>query len=131
MKQSLHLALIVALLCGALLVAQDYKFGNIYGTGGYEVLYKVASGTSALGTSAISSGACATVVTTAATGAVATDNLSADFNADVSGVTGYSPAGTLYIVKYITSNNVNFKVCNSTAGEITPGAATLQWRVVR
>jgi len=93
----------------------------------------VASGTSALATSAISSATCATVVTTAATGALTTDNLSADFNADPTSTTGYqaSASGMLTIIKYITANNVNFKVCNNTSGSITPGAVTLQWRVLR
>lgn len=93
----------------------------------------VASGTSALGTSAISSGACATVVTTAATGTATTDNIMADFNADPTSTTGYSASanGMLTIIKYPTADNVNFKVCNNTASSVTPGAATLNWRVVR
>lgn len=99
----------------------------------YQMPQRIALGTSALGTGAISSATCATVVTTAATGAATTDNLAADFNADPSATTGYAPSATggLYIIKYITANNVNFKVCNSTGGSITPGAATLQWRVTR
>jgi hypothetical protein len=93
----------------------------------------IASGTSALGTGAISSGTCATVVTTGASGVATTDNIQADFNADPTAVTGYTPAttGMLSIIKYPTSNNVNFKVCNSTGSSITPGAITLNWRVVR
>lgn len=93
----------------------------------------IANGTSDLGTSAISSGACATVVTTSATGTATTDNIQADFNADPTGVTGYAPSasGMLTIIKYPTTNNVNYKVCNNTAGSITPGAITLNWRVVR
>lgn len=93
----------------------------------------VASGTAALGTSAISSGACATVVTVSATGVATTDDIQADFNADPTSTTGYSPtsSGILTIVKYPTANNVNFKVCNNTGGSITPGAVTLNWRVVR
>lgn len=103
--------------------------GNTGGT----ITYTIANGTSALGTGAISSGACATVVTTSATGTATTDNIMADFNADPTGVTGYAPSssGMLTIIKYPTSNNVNFKVCNNTAGSITPGAITLNWRVVR
>jgi hypothetical protein len=93
----------------------------------------VASGTSALGTGAITSGACATVVTTSATGTATTDNLMADFNADPTGVTGYaaSASGMLTIIKYPTADNVNFKICNNTLSSITPGAITLNWRVVR
>jgi len=93
----------------------------------------IANGTSALGTSAIGSGACATVVTTSATGTATTDNIMADFNADPTSTTGYQPSanGMLTIIKYPTSNNVNFKVCNNTSASITPGAVTLNWRVVR
>ncbi len=93
----------------------------------------IANGTSALGTSAISSGACATVVTTSATGTATTDNIQADFNTDPTSTTGYqaSSNGMLTIIKYPTSGNVNFKVCNNTGASITPGAVTLNWRVVR
>ena len=93
----------------------------------------IASGTSALGTGAISSGACASVVTTAATGTATTDDIQADFNADPTSTTGYSPSsnGMLTIIKYPTSGNVNFKVCNNSGSSITPGAVTLNWRVVR
>lgn len=93
----------------------------------------VANGTAALGTSAISSGACATVVTSTATGTATTDNIQADFNADPTGVTGYAPSATgiLTIIKYPTTNTVNFKVCNNTGASITPGAITLNWRVMR
>lgn len=93
----------------------------------------IASGTSAMGTSAISSAACATVVTTAATNTATTDVVTASFNGDPTAVTGYIPAtaGMLTIFAYPTSGNVNFKVCNNTASSITPGAITLNWRVVR
>jgi hypothetical protein len=93
----------------------------------------IASGTATLGTSSIASGSCATVVTVAGTGIATTDDLMADFNADPTSTTGYSPSssGMLTIIKYPTSGNVNFKVCNNTAGGITPGAVTLNWRVVR
>lgn len=93
----------------------------------------IASGTSALGTSAIASAACATVVTTAATGVATTDVITAGFNGDPTGVTGYaaSTSGMLTIVVYPSANNVNFKVCNNTGASITPGAITLNWRVVR
>lgn len=93
----------------------------------------VASGTSALGTSAISSATCATVVTTSATGTATTDVVLAGFNGDPTAVTGYIPltTGMLTIIAYPTANNVNFKVCNNTSASITPGAITLNWRVVR
>jgi hypothetical protein len=93
----------------------------------------IASGTSAMGTSAISSATCATVVTTAATGVATTDAIQAGFNGDPTAVTGYVPltTGMLTIIPYPSANNVNFKVCNNTASSITPGAITLNWRVVR
>ncbi len=93
----------------------------------------IVSGTSALGTSAIGSAACATVVTTAATGTATTDVVTASFNGDPTAVTGYIPstAGMLTIISYPTANNVNFKVCNNTSSTITPGAITLNWRIVR
>jgi hypothetical protein len=93
----------------------------------------IASGTAVLGTSLIASGACATAVTVVATGVAVTDNIMADFNADPTGVVGYQPSanGILTIIKYPTLNNVNFKVCNNTGAGITPGAITLNWRVVR
>src|SRR5215472_1471473 len=93
----------------------------------------IAAGTSALGTGAISSATCATVVTTTATGTATTDVVTASFNGDPTAVTGYIPAtaGMLTIISYPTANNVNFKVCNNTTSSITPGAITLNWRVVR
>ena len=110
--------------------------GTITGTGTIACAtctVTVASGTSALGTSAISSAACATVVTTAGTGIATTDVITAGFNGDPTAVTGYAPAttGMLTIIAYPSSGNVNFKVCNNTSASITPGAITLNWRVVR
>lgn len=93
----------------------------------------IASGTATLGTSAIASGGCATVVTVTATGVATTDSITWTPNADITAVTGYAPVttGGLAIYHWPTANNVNFKVCNPTASSITPGAVTLNWRVVR
>jgi hypothetical protein len=92
----------------------------------------VASGTASLGTSSIAANTCTTVVTVAASGVATTDVVSFAPNADITGVTGYTPAGTLSIFPYPTANNVNFKVCNSDqTNAVTPGAVTLNWRVVR
>lgn len=93
----------------------------------------IASGTATLGTSPISSGAKASTVTVSAPGTLATDTLMADFNADPTGVTGYAPStnGMLAILKFPTADNVNFIVINNTPSSITPGAITLNWRVVR
>jgi hypothetical protein len=106
-----------------------------YNTTGSELplTITIASGTATLGTSAISSAACATAVTVSATGVATTDTLTTGFNGDPTAVTGYIPStsGMLSIIAYPTANNVNFKVCNNTASSITPGAITLNWRVVR
>ena len=93
----------------------------------------IASGTSTLATGAITSATCATVVTTAATNTATTDVVTAGFNGDPTAVTGYIPStsGMLTIIAYPTAGNVNFKVCNNTTASITPGAITLNWRVVR
>lgn len=93
----------------------------------------IASGTSALGTGAITSATCATVVTTTATNTATTDVVWWGFNGDPTAVTGYSPAtaGMLTIIAYPSSGNVNFKVCNNTSSSVTPGAITLNWRIVR
>lgn len=93
----------------------------------------IIEGTSALGTVSIASGACATTVTTTATGVVTTDAIEWSFNADPTAVTGYSPSvnGMLTILAYPTVNNVNFEVCNNLAAAVTPGAITLNWRIVQ
>jgi hypothetical protein len=73
------------------------------------------------------------VVTTTATGAASTDAIIWNPSASIKAVTGYVPAttGGLSIAAYPTSGNVNFDVCNWTSGSLTPGAITLNWRVVR
>lgn len=93
----------------------------------------VASGTSALGTTAIAAGTPCTTITTAATGVASTDAIEWNPNASIKGVTGYVPStnGGLSISAYPTSGNVNFDVCNWTSASITPGAVTLNWRVTR
>lgn len=104
---------------------------NLSAAGG--VTSTIASGSTAMGTGAISSSTCATVVTATATNTATTDVVSASFNGDPTAVTGYVPltTGMLTIIVYPTTNNVNFKVCNNTTASITPGAVTLNWRVVR
>jgi hypothetical protein len=93
----------------------------------------IASGSTAMGTSLINSGACASAVTVAAAGVLTTDVISATFNGDPTAVTGFVPStgGMLTIIPYPTAGNVNFKVCNNTLAGITPGAVTLNWGVRR
>jgi hypothetical protein len=93
----------------------------------------IAGGTAVLGTGAIASAACAAAVTVVATNVATTDVVTASFNSDPTAVTGYIPltTGMLTIIGYPTAGNVNFRVCNNTSSSITPGAITLNWRVVR
>jgi len=88
---------------------------------------------SALGTTAIASGACAALVTAAATNVLATDIVSWSFAGDPSGVTGYGAGtgGGLTVTAFATAGNVNFRVCNLTAASITPGAISVRWAVYR
>lgn len=104
---------------------------NVGTTGSFSRL--IANGTIALGTGAITSGTCATVVTVAATGVATTDVISFGLNGDVTAVTGYtaSTSGGLRVDVYPTANNVNAKVCNPTSSSITPGAVTLNFNVIR
>lgn len=122
-------------------VAGSTRFLNENGTfvtpAGGGTTVTIASGNVALGTSAIASGTCATTVTVTATGADPApphyDTVSADFNADPTGVTGYAPStsGILTIIKWVSVNAANFRVCNLTASSVTPGAVTPNWRVLR
>jgi hypothetical protein len=91
---------------------------NLSAAGGLSTT--IGSGTATLGTGAISSAACATAVVVS-------------INGDPTAVTGYVPlaAGMLTIIAYPTSGNANFKVCNNTSSSITPGAITLNVRVIR
>lgn len=92
----------------------------------------IASGTAALTTSTINSGACATVVTVSAPGVLTTDIITYVPNGNISGVTGYgATTGILTVYPFPTANNVNFGECNWTGTNYTPGAVTLNWRVVR
>lgn len=96
---------------------------------------KIGGGTATLGTSAIASNTCAAAVavSTGAAGVATTDVVSWSFSADPNAVTGYGAGSTgpLQIWAFAGTNAVNFRVCNLTAGSITPGAATLNWRVDR
>lgn len=92
------------------------------------------AGTATLGTSAIASGACATVVTVSAPGVLTTDIVTAGYNSDPTAVTGYGASATgavLTVYPYPTANNMNVKVCNSTGSSITPGALTVNLSVKR
>jgi len=99
----------------------------------------IGSGTQALGTTLIASGAASAIISTAVAGVLATDNLLADFNLDPilsgspPGVVGYTPsaAGMLTIIKFCTAGHINFYQYNNTGNAISPGAMTLNYRIVR
>lgn len=95
----------------------------------------IARGTATLGTSAIASNSCATVVTVTAANVLTTDVASFGYNGDPTAITGYGASATgaiLSIYPYPTAGNVNVKVCNWTGASITPGSAlTVNWQVDR
>lgn len=92
-----------------------------------------AYGTVALATGLLTTGTQATAITITVPGVLATDIVHADFAIDPTAVTGFAPAagGVLTIVKFCTANTINFVVQNNTAGSITPGAMSLNWKVLR
>lgn len=90
----------------------------------------ISSGTTTLGTSLIGSGACASAVSTSAPNVLTSDAISFSLNAAASGYTSATGSG-LQIVAVPTSGNVNFYVCNPSAASITPGSATVNWRIIR
>jgi hypothetical protein len=115
----------LATLTGGVLGTTAAPPGAVTGT--------IASGTTALATASIASGACGTIQTATATGAASTDVVIASFNARPSLVAGYTAAttGTLRVDVWLSTNTVNIEVCNNTQAAIVPGALSLNWRVVR
>lgn len=100
--------------------------GTLCGIRGVSVPKIVASGTSTLGNAAITSGSCATVVSTAASGVLASDRIewayaSAPATAD----------GLLTLSPYVTGGNVNWKLCNPTASSQAPSGLAVNWEVLR
>jgi hypothetical protein len=87
----------------------------------------IASGTAAMTTAGILTGACGTTVTVAATGVLTTDVIDVTRNAAATIGNG----GGLTLNAWPTAGNVNFNYCNSSGGTITPTAMTINWRVAR
>lgn len=113
---------------------RTYILQNINGT----LSMTIASGSIALATSEIASESCQTITTdsvnsAAASGVLSTDIIEFTPNASIKEVTGYAPVTEdgLRITAYPTAGHVNFDVCNWSSSAITPGAVTLNWRVVR
>lgn len=87
----------------------------------------VVQGTTVFATSAIAAGACDTTnVNQTATGAVATDTVRWSFAADPG-----LDAGKLIHSVYAGAGVISWRVCNPTAGSITPGARTANWLIDR
>lgn len=113
--------------------AHAFKVSYNNGTA-YRIPQVIANGTATMATAIINSGACATTVTTAATGAATTDVVKWSFNGSPLAVTGYAAAagGMFTVYAWPTANNINFSICNGTAGNITPGSAvTFNWIIER
>lgn len=89
--------------------------------------FTIGSGTAAMTTAGITTGACGTTVTVAATGVLTTDVISFSRNAAATIGNG----GGLTLNAWPTAGSVNFNYCNSAAGTITPTAMTINWTVVR
>ena len=113
---------------GPTTTAKTYTFPDSNAT----IPQVVASGASALNTVLITS-ASHNVTTISATGVLTTDTIIANVNGAIIGVTGYVPStsGTLMVYAYPTADNINFDVVNNTSGSITPGAVTVNWKVIR
>lgn len=87
----------------------------------------IASGTAAMTTAGIATGACGTTVTVTGTGILTTDTIDISRNAAATIGNG----GGLTLNFWPTAGNVNFNYCNSSAGIITPTAMTVNWSVRR
>lgn len=93
----------------------------------------IGSGASPLGgVGAIASATCYTS-TTAVSGALSTDAMLWSFAGNPTSTAGFQPStsGILTVLPFVTSGNANFSICNNTSGSITPGAISLNWRIVR
>lgn len=93
----------------------------------------VASGQTAMATSSVSANTCTSGTTASATNALTTDSAELTYASDPTGVTGYGAgtSGGITIRTWLTANTINFKECNETGSSITPGALSLNWRIIR
>ena len=94
----------------------------------------VAAGQTPMPTIAVPANSCSTSATTAAaTNVLSTDAVEVTYKTDPTGIVCYGggTSGGITIRPWPTPNNMNFKLCNETASSITPGAVTVNWRVVR
>ncbi len=87
----------------------------------------IASGTTTLGNANIGATTCNAAVTTGAAGALTTDKILWAYASAPSGTTD----GKLILSPYLTAGNVNFVLCNPTAGGLVPTGLVVNWSVVR
>jgi len=82
------------------------------------------------GTTAIAALSCTSATATTMTGVATTSVVDPPTpTSDVSSTTGWSPGGTLYFSYWVTTNTLNWRVCNSSASaSVTPGAS-VTWNV--
>lgn len=88
----------------------------------------IANGTASMPTALLAPQACSSTVTVSASGVTTADGIEWAFAA-----TPINPA-LLHTVGWVTSGNVNFEQCNVNpvgGTSITPGASTVNWRVIR
>lgn len=95
---------------------------------GYATAVFVADTTFTNATTAIGGNVCsASAVTVTMTGVTTGSTFSITPSTDASGSVGWGSTGGLVIDAWPTLNTLNYKICNQTAGSITPGALT--WNV--
>lgn len=93
----------------------------------YSATRTVASGTVALGTSAIPARGCVSEVSVAAIGVTPTDALVVT----PSGPPAANYASLSFSNSYPGSGSINIMICNPTSAVLVPGPATVSWRVTR
>ena len=87
----------------------------------------IANGVATLGNSSIPANTCNTAVTTAASNALPSDTVSWSYASAPSSTTD----GKLVLNTYITAGNINFELCNPTAGALVPTGLVVNWKVLR
>jgi len=96
---------------------------------------RIASGTATINPGAVTNNTCTSAIDGGtATGVLTTDRIEYTPNADPTGYTGWGVSATgalLNLYAYPTADHVNFKVCNSTSGPITPSSMVVNWAVLR
>lgn len=83
----------------------------------------IANTTTTVGTTTINANTCTTASTVTMTGVATTSVFDFTPSTDISATTGWGSSGGLTIVAWPTANTLNYKVCNQTASNITPGGS--------